>query len=85
MFGTSSKVDPAPPLGLAALRGIASVAGRPVIAIGNITPERVDEVLAAGAWGVAVLSDIARADDPAERTAVFAAAIRRALARGGQR
>jgi thiamine-phosphate diphosphorylase len=82
VFGTAAKRDPAPALGLAGLRAIVALAGRPVIAIGNITPDRVEEVLAAGAWGVAVLSDVARAVDPAERTATFAAAIRRALAGG---
>ena len=80
VFGTSSKRNPAPALGLAELRAIVALARQPVIAIGNITPERVAEVLATGAWGVAVLSDVACAADPAQRTATFADAIRRALA-----
>ena len=43
-----------PPLGLAGLAGIVAVAPCPVIAIGGITPERVAEVIQAGARGVAV-------------------------------
>ena len=38
----------------------------PVIAIGGITPERVPEVLRAGAWGVAVLSGILGDAQPTE-------------------
>jgi thiamine-phosphate pyrophosphorylase len=46
-----------------------------VIAIGNVTAERVGEVLAAGAHGIAVSAAVARAADP--RAAVRA--LRRAL------
>lgn len=51
--------------GLAALREVCELVPVPVIAVGGITPERVDEVLAAGASGVAVIRAISRADDPA--------------------
>jgi thiamine-phosphate diphosphorylase len=39
--------------------------GRPVIAIGGVTPERVREVKAAGAYGVAAIRALWRATDPA--------------------
>jgi thiamine-phosphate diphosphorylase len=39
--------------------------GRPVIAIGGITPERAPEVRRAGAYGVAVIRAAWHADDPA--------------------
>jgi thiamine-phosphate diphosphorylase len=42
--------------------------GRPVIAIGGVTPERAYEVRAAGAYGVAAISALWRAPDPAAAT-----------------
>ena len=42
--------------------------GRPVIAIGGITPERAIEVKAAGAYGVAAISALWEATDPAAAT-----------------
>lgn len=42
--------------------------GRPVIAIGGITPERVAEVKAAGAYGVAAIRALWMAGDPAAAT-----------------
>ena len=44
----------------------------PVIAIAGITRARVPEVLAAGAHGIAVMSAVICADDPAAATAAFA-------------
>ena len=58
VFGTQSKVKRAPDLGLANLQMICENVELPVIAIGNIQPEDVSEVIAAGAWGIAVLSGI---------------------------
>jgi len=42
--------------------------GRPVIAIGGITPERIPELKAAGAYGVAAIRALWQADDPAAAT-----------------
>ena len=42
--------------------------GRPVIAIGGITAERVPELKAAGAYGVAAIRALWQADDPAAAT-----------------
>lgn len=42
--------------------------GRPVIAIGGITPERAAEVRAAGAYGVAAIRALWHAPDPAAAT-----------------
>lgn len=77
VFGTESKRDPAPALGIDGLRRIVEAVEVPVVAIGNLTPERVAEVLSTGAHGVAVLSDVSRAADPVARVAAFAAAIER--------
>lgn len=50
--------------GTALLAEIVSL-GRPVIAIGGITPERVPELKAAGAYGVAAIRALWQAPDPA--------------------
>lgn len=68
VFGTSSKADARPPMGLAGLSEIARAVSKPVIAVGSITAERVGPVLEAGAAGVAVLSAVAGAQDPALAT-----------------
>ncbi|MDO7904915.1 thiamine phosphate synthase [Paenibacillus sp. JX-17] len=65
IFATFSKAG-AEPRGLQALADICSSVSLPVIAIGGITPERVLEVLQAGATGIAVLSGIWDAADPGE-------------------
>ena len=53
-----------PGLGLAAL-GEFLECGRPVIAIGGITPARATAVHAVGAWGVAAIRAVWDAPDPA--------------------
>jgi thiamine-phosphate pyrophosphorylase len=42
--------------------------GRPVIAIGGITPDRAAELKAAGAYGVAAIRGLWMAADPAAAT-----------------
>jgi thiamine-phosphate pyrophosphorylase len=57
--------------GLAAGTGLlreAATLGRPVIAIGGITPARAPELKAAGAYGVAAIRALWQADDPAAAT-----------------
>lgn len=75
VFGTRSKANPAPRLGLDALRAIVAESPIPVIAIGNIGPDRVTEVMEAGAHGVAVLSGVTCAADLAAAAARYAEAI----------
>ena len=53
-----------PGAGLEVLAYIVENTSIPVIAIGGITAERVHEVLAAGASGVAVIRAVSRAEDP---------------------
>ena len=55
------------PAGIGLLRTAATL-GRPVIAIGGITPERAPELKAAGAYGVAAIRALWQADDPAAAT-----------------
>jgi thiamine-phosphate pyrophosphorylase len=63
IYATASHPERAP-LGSEAVRRACS-SGRPIVAIGGISPERVREVIAAGAWGVAVLSGVWWVTDPA--------------------
>jgi len=79
VFGTRSKLEPAPELGLDGLARIVRALTRPVIAIGNITAERVAEVLATGAHGVAVLSDVVCHEDPVQRLAAYRVAVEEGL------
>jgi thiamine-phosphate pyrophosphorylase len=71
VYDTPSKRAFGPAQGLARLSAVTRAVGVPVIAIGGITPERVRDVRAAGAAGVAVISAILEADSPADATARF--------------
>jgi thiamine-phosphate pyrophosphorylase len=52
------------PLGVAAVAAVARL-GLPVIAIGGVTPERIAELRAAGAYGVAAIRALWDAADAA--------------------
>jgi thiamine-phosphate pyrophosphorylase len=71
VYDTPSKRAYGPAQGLDRLHAVARAVGVPVIAIGGITPERVADVRAAGAAGVAVISAILEADSPGDATARF--------------
>lgn len=77
VFGTPTKADTAPPLGLEGVRHIRSAVRLPLVAIGGIHAGNAVEVMTAGADGLAVVSAIVAADCP--RTA--AQAIRREIGR----
>ena len=64
-----------PGRGLDALREVVKAVDIPVIAVGGITPDRIDDVLAAGASGVAVIRSISEADDPARATRALRVAL----------
>ena len=67
IFATSSKASPDPVVGLGLIRRARRLTGRPIVAIGGITLERAAEVIEAGADSVAVIRDVLRAENPAER------------------
>ena len=81
IYGTRSKANPAAEMGLETLFRICDDSPVPVVAIGSITAERIPEVLAAGAYGVAVLSAVVAADDPAAAAARCRLALEGALRR----
>jgi thiamine-phosphate pyrophosphorylase len=64
IWGTSTKDVRGEAIGLDRLRQVAEAVQIPVIAIGGVTPERVPEVLAAGAAGAAVVGAVMKAADP---------------------
>ena len=78
VYDTASKRRYGPPQGLAALETVTRAVDRPVLAVGGLTPERVPEVLAAGAAGVAVIGAIYAAARPADATKAFLDALGRA-------
>lgn len=71
VYDTPSKRRYGPPQGLAALEAVARAVDHPVLAVGGLTPERVADVLAAGAAGVAVIGAIYGAARPADATKAF--------------
>ena len=75
VFGTTTKANPAPTLGLDGLAAIVAAVDKPVIAIGSITPDRARDVLATGAHGIAVVSAVVAAGDPRAVTRAFRDAI----------
>lgn len=88
VFATMSKDNPDPPIGTDGLASIAAVIRErapalPVGAIAGIDRTNAAEVIAAGADGVAVISALSLAPDPAAATRALRARIDRALlARG---
>ncbi|WP_214809431.1 MULTISPECIES: thiamine phosphate synthase [Exiguobacterium] len=63
IYSTASKPD-LPPRGIDALKQVVTFTTKPVIAIGGITPDRIPEIAATGATGIAVLSGILGQSDP---------------------
>ena len=64
IFPTSTKPDAPPAAGTAVFRKFRSLTGIPLIGIGGINASNADEVIRAGADGIAVVSAIMNSDDP---------------------
>lgn len=79
VFPTHSKMNPASVKGLEGLATTCASVSIPVIAIAGITAERIADVLAAGAYGVAVMTAITCSPDPEAATRQFRAALDVAL------
>ena len=58
IYPTASKPRYGPAVGVKCLIEVTEVVKIPVFALGGITPDRVDKCLAAGAFGVAVMSGV---------------------------
>jgi thiamine-phosphate diphosphorylase len=66
------------PAGIALVRAVAEAVRVPIVAVGGITPERVAEVIEAGADGIAVIGAILDADDPQAAARALRTALERA-------
>ena len=65
VYGTPTKTDTAEPFGLEGLRRAVELTRHPVVAIGGMNERTAADVFAAGADGIAVVSAICSAPDPA--------------------
>jgi thiamine-phosphate pyrophosphorylase len=63
VYGTASKANPDPAVGLGFVRWAKARADRPLVAIGGIDAARIRDVVAAGADIVAVIGALAAASD----------------------
>jgi thiamine-phosphate pyrophosphorylase len=75
VFATATKPE-AVPLGLKGVRAISDATRLPVVGIGGIDAGNARSVLEAGAAGVAVVSAVAAAPDPAAATRELVATVR---------
>lgn len=80
VWATPTKPE-AVPCGLEGLRAVAEATALPVVGIGGIHTGNAEQVLAAGAVGVAVVSAVGAADDPVAATRELAEVVRRWRAR----
>jgi thiamine-phosphate pyrophosphorylase len=72
IFGTRTKATGYDAVGLELVAGAARRAqGRPIVAIGGITLESAPSVIAAGAAGVAVISDLLAGGNPSAQVAAY--------------
>jgi thiamine-phosphate pyrophosphorylase len=89
VYGTTSKDNTAPPIGIGGLRTIvqtirARESDYPICAIAGINSGNAADVIAAGADGVAVISALSLAPDPATAAQNLRAVVDGALTRRGR-
>ncbi|MCZ6730619.1 MAG: thiamine phosphate synthase [SAR324 cluster bacterium] len=75
VYATASKSAYGEPVGLKALERAAAASPLPLLALGGVTPERTRECLDAGALGVAAISAVWDAPQPADALRSFADAL----------
>ena len=83
IFGTPTKPELQAVWGIEGLRGLRARSRHKLIAIGGINESNVDDVIRAGADGVAVVSAICSADNPKEAAGRLRAIIDTARANAG--
>lgn len=76
VFFTPSKAPYGQPVGLDALRAVRAAVKLPMLAIGGVKKANIDQVVAAGADGIAVISAIIGADDPTAASQELLATLR---------
>ena len=82
IFTPGSKLDHDPVVGLQGLRTIRPLTALPIFAIGGITADRTEDVIRAGADGVAVISAILKAPDISQAVIDFVSRISTATSPG---
>ncbi len=64
VYHTPSKAQYGASVGVEALRTVCADVGLPVFALGGVTPSKIEEVVFAGATGVAMISAVLAVSDP---------------------
>ncbi len=64
VFGTPTKTDTSPALGLEGIREIVKISRHPAVGIGGINQTNAADIIEAGADGISVVSAIMSATDP---------------------
>jgi thiamine-phosphate pyrophosphorylase len=82
IFTPGSKLDHDPVVGLQGLRTIRPLTALPIFAIGGMTADRTEDVIRAGADGVAVISAILKAPDISQTVTDFVSRISAATSPG---
>ncbi len=87
VYGTTSKEVPEPEddVGPERVAAIADAVSIPIVGIGGVTAENAGPVVEAGAAGVAVISEITAADDPAAATDALASTVERTKRQAAER
>ena len=83
IFPTSTKIVPTPPLGVDALHKIATRLHVPFTVMGGVKRRHIPELVAAGATGIAMVTEITEAKDVVSRVREIRNAIKVARARSG--
>jgi len=78
IFATQTKPDAATPIGPSGLAAVVAATQLPVVAIGGLKRSNAATAIRAGAAGVAVVSEICCAEDPALATRELARVVREA-------
>lgn len=79
IYPTASKPGYGPAVGLEKLRKVAASVKIPVFALGGVTPERVTECIGAGAYGVAVMSNVMSAETGIQNAKAYLQALKECL------
>jgi thiamine-phosphate pyrophosphorylase len=79
LFGTPSKADAAPALGIAEAVALGRAAQRPMVAIGGVDATNARDIVAAGFDGVSVIRAVLSHPDPEAAARALSAAVRAGL------
>jgi thiamine-phosphate pyrophosphorylase len=75
VYATATKTDASSPIGVTGIRAVSKTTTLPIVGIGGIDASNARAVMEAGAVGVAVISAICAAADPAAAAGQLRAAV----------